>query len=174
LGEHRTVRITGLGIDEAPSLSSDRRSVVFVRNRVDGKCTSPTAERGCSECEELWIVRSGSQPVLLLPGDGTATPSRIGMRRPTLSNLGDTVFFATGDCVGPLTARALDLRTMKETLLFRGGSLDHEVLTGPFAGMLVVVGYSSAGESWTLLKKDGTLVRVLPLDDTKRTKLLAE
>jgi dipeptidyl aminopeptidase/acylaminoacyl peptidase len=185
------VRVTSAGRDKDAALSPDGRAIVFVRSRFDGNCAMPTSERGCSQCEELWIVRSGSAPSLLLRGERPDVPGvlepRAGIRLPKFSPDGRRVYFSTaGGCTaGSIVARALDLSTMKETILVGEGVVDHEVTNGPFAGHLVIVRFAiewdpitkaSLGrkESWLLLTKEGARVRKLPDDETKRRAMLGE
>jgi len=195
MGPGRAVRVTSGGVDSAPTLSPDRKGIVFVRLRTDGPCVSPTDEHGCGQCNELWIVYSGSAPARLLRGEpfspttpAGALPPRQSIGNPIFSPDGETVYFTTNaSCPMAMgyMGRSLSLKTWEEKGIVGEGRVDHEIAKGPFTTMLVVqrwaiewdpVTKASLGrqESWELRTKQGKLVRKLPSDATLRQALLAE
>jgi dipeptidyl aminopeptidase/acylaminoacyl peptidase len=182
------IRITSGESDREPALSPDGRRIAFVRLRRDGVCLVPTAE-SAADCLDLWIVESGKAPRRLLAGEKpfSIRPAyaRAAVSRPWFSRDGMTIYFDTNDS-SPAPGgqgRAYNLASGKE-IIFEG-AVHHEILTGPYAGQLVIEGTgikwdpvtkeSLGRKSWhRLASKAGVSGIYLPEDEAKRKAFLKE
>lgn len=130
-------RLTTGGRDSQPSLSPDKRTVVFVR-ATPGRIveTSPNEE----EATELWIIRiDGAGARMLLRGRSGRTPQTTlaGFKAPQFSPDGHKVYFLSDAWVTSAAVHMVDVQTGRESYVCPGNSLE-VVPRGEYAGHLLV------------------------------------
>lgn len=130
-------RLTTGGRDSQPSLSPDRRTVVFVRATPGRMVEGPS---GPVQATEVWTIRvDGTGARMLLRGRAGRTPQTMlaDFGTPQFSPDGRKVYFLSSAWVTSSAVHVIDLRTGRETYVCPGKSLE-VVPRGEYAGHLIV------------------------------------
>lgn len=130
-------RLTTGGRDSQPSLSPDKRTVVFVRATPGRVFDTAT---GHEQATELWTVRTdGTGARMLLRGRDGRTPQTTlaSFQAPQFSPDGRKIYFLSTAWVVSAAVHVVDVQTGRESYVCPGNSLE-VVPRGRYAGHLIV------------------------------------
>ncbi len=130
-----SIQITSSGLDSDPSLSVNKKMVVFVRRTPEKDLALEQTDKN-----EIWVasVSGEGPPRRILVGHASVNggPDLAGLSSPQFSLDSRRIYFiaelaATGNSV-----RAVDVVTGKVDFLYRGESVE-VIKSGPYAGYLI-------------------------------------
>jgi Tol biopolymer transport system component len=132
----RTKTLTTSGRDSQPSISADKKRIVFVRN-ISGERVETNL--GDEEATELWMVDSdGRKPERLVSGKEDSDPQKslAALGSPQFSPDGLKVYFLSVAWVTSLAIHVIDVRSRIDSFVCPGNTL-RVIQRGKYRGYLI-------------------------------------
>jgi hypothetical protein len=132
-----TIQITSSGLDSDPSLSANRKLVVFVRRTPEFKIWTALEE---TDKNEIWVTSISPQapPRRILVGHASVNggPDLAGFSSTQFSLDAKRIYFIAELAATRNSVRDVDVGTGKVDFLYRGESVE-VIKSGPYAGYLI-------------------------------------